>query len=71
MRFNDKRGFKKTTTVIPENYKVYCYLCQRPTRSLKIYCKKCRWETHHKRRVDAFGKPYMAYEDYINDSFYN
>ena len=71
MRFNDKRGFKITTTVIPENFKVFCYLCQKNTRSLQIYCKTCRWKTHYSRRVDAFGKQEISFEDFINDPFYD
>ena len=71
MRFNDKRGFKKTTTVIPINYKVYCYLCQKNTRSLRIYCKKCRYDLHYGRRVDAYGNKYIEYEAYINDPHYD
>tara|TARA_R110002074_G_scaffold348771_1_gene519241 strand:+ start:80 stop:316 length:237 start_codon:yes stop_codon:yes gene_type:complete len=63
--------YKKTGKVIPQSYGVKCHLCEKPTRSLKIYCKKCRWDTHYKRRVDAYGEPEMLYEEFINDPFYD
>ena len=69
----DKRSWSngKTGTVIPESYGVKCYVCERPTRSRKLYCKKCRWELHYSRRVDAWGNQLICLEDFVNDPFYD
>jgi hypothetical protein len=67
----DSRGQKKTNTVIPETYGIKCYTCKRPTRTLKINCKKCMYDIHYSRRLDAYGNRYIEYEDYINDKFYD
>ena len=67
----DSRGQKKTDTVITTSYGIKCYQCERPTRTEKLYCKKCRYELHYSRRVDAFGNRYMELEDFINDKFYD
>jgi hypothetical protein len=67
----DSRGQKKTDTIIPTTYNIKCYTCKNPTRTLRINCKKCRYDIHYGRRVDAYGNKYIEYEDYINDKFYD
>ena len=65
------RNGSKTGTVIPVSTGVKCYVCERPTRSERIYCKKCRWELHYSRRVNAWGEQEICLEDFVNDKFYD
>ena len=65
-----KCGYKKPSIVKP-TYGIKCYNCERPTRSEKLYCKKCRYDLHYSRRVDGHGNRYMELEDFVNDPFYD
>ena len=66
-----KQGFKPTGTYIPTSRGIKCLNCSRPTRTEKLYCKKCRWEIHYSRQVDAWGNRLIELEDFVNDSFYD
>jgi len=66
--WSTQKNGSKTGTVIPVSSGVKCYICSRPTRSEKIYCKKCRWETHYSRRV---GSGAISLEEFVNDPFYD
>jgi len=65
------RNGSKTGTVIPVSSGIKCYVCERPTRSERLYCKKCRYDLHYSRRVDGHGNRYIELEDFVNDSFYD
>ncbi len=61
-----KQGFKPTGTYIPLSRGLKCLVCSRPTRTEKLYCKKCRYEIHYGRRHG-----FMSLEEFVNDPFYD
>ena len=62
----------KKGTIIPDHRGNKCEHCGKNTRNKeRLYCKVCRYNLHYGRRVDAWGKPQMTLEEFVNDKFYD